>query len=213
MGTLVYGEQTNRPRHRLRVFGIIAVILIGSFWARYYFTNLEAKNHPTSHADLGEAEQNAQPLLDALNKYHSANGVYPSSFDRLDLTAPDRESYGQAYLYSGRRPDWIFKSDTCPAGEKKLHGWIMKSADKYASEVAQFKRDCIAGYREFQLQSPDFLRLGKSSSLDRWAYYDSFTKRWEIGWCSHESDDSGRIQQSALNGICRANYNGVSDPW
>src|SRR5579863_5706952 len=113
MGSFVYGEQTNRPRHRLRIFGIIAFIFIGSFWARYYFTNLQAESG--SQPALEQAKQNAQPLLGALEKYHSANGVYPPSFYPLDLAAPDRESYTQAYLYSGRREDWVFKSDACPA--------------------------------------------------------------------------------------------------
>jgi hypothetical protein len=205
MGTFTVGDQANKSRHPLRMLAFIFIVLIVSLWGRFYFAGNEVKNDSTTQPDLDAAKQSAQPLLDELEKYRAANGLYPPTLKQLDPTSRHRNKDAEEYVYSARRNDWVLSSDVCPAREKSLQGWIMKPASEYKKEVAQFKSDCIAGYHEFQLQSPDFPESGGNDSLERWAYYDSFPKQWNVGWCSHDIGNSGRgsILVSAANGVCR----------
>jgi hypothetical protein len=192
------------------MLAFILVVLIASLWGRFYFSSREMKNDPTTQPDLKAAAQNAQPLLDALEKYRAANGLYPPTLKQLDPTSRHHNQSAEGYRYSARRNDWVLTSDACPAREKSLQGWIMKLVSEHEKDVERFKADCIAGYHEFQLQSPDFPESADSDSpskgsLERWAYYDSFTKQWSAGWCSHDAGNRGRgnISVSAADGVCR----------
>jgi hypothetical protein len=208
MGTFVVGAQ--KKSHPLRMLAFVFIVLIMSLWGRLYFSTHEVKNDPTTQPDLDAAKQAAQPLLDELENYRAINGLYPPTLDQFDPASRHRNKNARGYLYSARRNDWVFKSDACPTREKSLQGWIMKPTGEYQKEVAQFKSDCIAGYHEFQLQSPDFPDPSSNDSpgndsLERWAYYDSLTKQWSVGWCSHDQGVTGKgsISLSAANGVCR----------
>jgi hypothetical protein len=65
----------------MTVFVGCAVII--ALWGRYHFTTVQVNNDPTSTTDLAAATETARPLLDALEKYHAENGLYPTTLDEL----------------------------------------------------------------------------------------------------------------------------------
>ena len=135
---------------------------------------------PTSVPDLASATDATQPLLAALEKYHAANGLYPTTLNHL--TAAHLPSTGgrNGFLYSARSEDWVYQSDTCVAREKQLHGWILKETKEYQREVDGVKEECVTHYRYYQLQSGDFPRDVQTQYIERWAYFDSQTRQtWQ----------------------------------
>jgi len=197
----------------VRRVGFVLFILIFGVFAAMYFTNLRVKRDCKSGLYLAAQEQQAQPLLEALEKYREDHGLYPSNLDQITPTYLASGWGADRFLYTARRADWALKSADCTSREKRLHGWIMKEATEYAKEVGQFKLDCISGYRDYQLQSPDFPGNSQFPDMERWAYYDSFTRKWSLGWCRHNRS-SERVQDSAIDGICRRREDGQApDPW
>jgi hypothetical protein len=187
---------------RLHKFGLIGVILIFGLWGSYHFNNARVNEDPTSAPDLAEATEAAQPVLDALEKYHAANGLYPVTLDQLTAAGfTDRlPEHGRrrGFLYSG---NWVYKSDACAAREKQLHGWVLKEVKDYQQQIDAFKQECVTGYREYQLQSGDFPRGAQSQQyIERWAYFNSQTRQWRLGWCAVTGKST---QVIGTNGICR----------
>lgn len=200
------------PNQRLLLAAFVTFVLIFGTWARFHFTNVKVNADPTSEPNLVEATKAAQPLLEALEKYRTNNGLYPTTLDHL--TGAYLPSLGglRSFRYSARRADWVFKFDSCAAREKSLRGWVLKEAKEYRREVAEFKLECITGYHYYQLQSGDFPQDAHTRHIERWAYYDSQAKQWSLGWCSREA---GKVHASeiGMNGVCRWRAGGKSDPW
>lgn len=190
---------------RLHKVGLIGVILIFGLWGSYHFNHARVNEDPTSAPDLAEATEAAQPVLAALEKYHAANGLYPMTLDQLTAAGftghlPEHGQHG--FLYSG---DWVYKSDACAAREKQLHGWVMKEVKEYQQQIDAFKQECVTGYREYQLQSGDFpLSAQSQQNSERWAYFDSRTRQWKLGWCAV----GRRNEETGTNGICRWRQHG-----
>jgi hypothetical protein len=188
---------------------LVGFALVFGLWANYHFTNLKVSEDPTSAPGLAAAKEAAQPLLDALEKYHTDNGLYPTTLDNLTGAnlPPVRVRHG--YLYSAA--GWVYKSDTCAAREKQLHGWILKETKEYQREIDEFKQECVAGYRNYQLQSGDFPRDPQTQhAIERWAYFDSLTRQWSLGWCAVVGK---RNQEMSTNGICRWGRRGAEVVW
>jgi hypothetical protein len=198
------------PHQRLRLIAFVGFILIFGTWARFYLTDLRVKSNPTSEPDLAQATEAAQPLLEALKKYRADNGLYPTALNQLTPAYLPSLSGLRGFRYSARRGDWVLKSDACAAREQSLRGWVLKEAKEYQKEVAEFKLECINGYHHYQLQSGDFPQDPQSNRLERWAYYDSQSNQWNLGWCSHKG---GRKQEIGMNGVCRWRDGGKSEPW
>jgi hypothetical protein len=193
----------------LRTVAFIGCVLIFGMWWSYHLTNVRVNDDPTSVPDLTGATAAAQPLLEALEKYHAENGLYPPTLD--NLTAPNLPSHGRrhGFLYSARNADWVYKSDTCVAREKQLHGWILKPVKEYQKEIDEFKQDCVTGYRYYQLQSGDFPQDAQTQYMERWAYFDSQTRQWSLGWCTNGKNNQG----IGMNGICRWGRHGATAVW
>jgi hypothetical protein len=206
----------------LRILGIIALAvfaLIFLLTARMHYTTVRVNNDPSTEPDFAAAKANADSLLQALEKYRGENGLYPVTLDQLNgaylssLAAPSptasspKASHG--FRYSARSNDWVYKSDACESREKSLRDLIMKDAREYKKEVADFKTECLSGYRYFQLQSAAFPHDPQTYAIDRWAYYDSSNRQWSVGWCSHGS----RGSSVATNGVCPWGNHGAADPW
>jgi hypothetical protein len=198
----------------LRQIGLVVFVLILAIMVPPYLTNLRVKDDRTSALRLEAAKTEAQPLVDALAKYRADHGLYPPTLEQV-TPAYLRASFGaDRFRYAARRPDWTLKSGGCAAREKSLHGLIMKEAAEYRKEVAAFKADCITGFRDYQLQTPDFPRSDQSPGIERWGYYDSWTKKWSLGWCDHARVVRGEVHESAMNGVCRWQDDLTpSDPW
>ena len=195
---------------RLGKFAFVGFVLIFGLWASYYLTNVKVNEDPTSAPDLAGATNAAQPLLEALEKYHADNGLYPTTLDHL--TAAHLPSIGgrNGFLYSARSGDWVYKTDTCVAREKQLHGWILKETKEYQTDIDEFKQECVTGYRYYQIQSGDFPRDPQNQYIERWAYFDSQTRQWSLGWCTM---DRRRRHEIGMNGICRWQKSGASAVW
>ena len=199
---------------------MIAFVLFASsiaMWWRYHSANTIVTNDPTSQAALASNTKQAEPLVDALEKFRADNGLYPTTLNQLaPAYMPSVEPYA-AFRYSSRHSDWVFLSDACITREKSLEGWVLQEAKAYQQNVAQFRHECLTGYRDYQLQSPDFPPDVQSRYIERWAYYDSQPQHWVLGWCEHVPASNGRGSELATNGICRwrhyAATNPKQDPW
>jgi hypothetical protein len=185
-------------------------ILPSGTWAHVHFTNVQVNRDSTTEPDLAAAKQKAQSLWEALEKYRADNGLYPTMFDQLIPTYVPSAWGLRSYRYSAHHNDWVFKSDECVARVKPLHGWILGEAKEYQEEVTAFKRECLIGYRYYQLQSRNFPHDAQIPYVDGWAYYDSSNRQWTVGWCSHSSS---RGPEFAINGIWRWEDHRACDPW
>lgn len=197
---------------RLRMLAFVFLAGSIAMWWRYHSANARVSDDPTSQAALNANTKQAQPVVDALEKFRADNGLYPTTLSQLaPAYLPSVQTYA-AFRYSARHSDWVFLSDACITREKTLQGWVLQEAKVYQTEVAQFKHECLTGYRDYQLQSPDFPLDMQSRYIERWAYYDSQPQLWVVGWCEHVSASKGRGSELATNGICRWRHRNANDP-
>ena len=212
MGIVTAPQQTPLPYRRMRMLAFVMLASVIAFWARFHYADLRATNDATSQANLKAATNQGQPLVDALEEYRADNGLYPTTLNQLaPAYLPSLNGYA-AFRYSARRSDWVYLSNACITRQKTLEGWVLREAKAYQQDVAQFKHDCLTGYRDFQLQSPDFAPDAQSRYLERWAYYDSQPEHWVLGWCEHVPASKGRASELATNGICRWRHHSPNDP-
>jgi hypothetical protein len=203
------------PYRGWRLFILCVFIFLFGTWARFHFTNAKVSSAPSTEPDLIAAKQSAQPVLDALEKYRADNGLYPTILDQLAPAYVPSVREIRDYRYSAGHEDYVLRSDACTARYNQLHGWVLKEAKEYQKEVAQFKVECIEGYRNYRLQSPDFERDPQSQYIERWAYYDSKVGQWTVGWCAHEPSARAGYhgQDLSSDGVCRWRDKGKSEPW
>jgi hypothetical protein len=179
----------------------IAIAVPVALWARFHENAVRGFADPYSEPALTAVADQAQPVLDALEKYRAENGLYPVSLNRLRpgyLASNDDLS---GFRYSARQSEWIFQSDACLAREQ-TQGSKLREVTAELNEVTRFKSECVIGYREYQLQSPDFPSNAKSRAVERWAYYDSQPQYWAVGWCQQVGTKGGS-RKLATNGVCR----------
>lgn len=204
------------PHQRLRMIAFVILASSIALWWRYHSANARVADDLTSQVDLDANSKQAQPLLAALEKFRADNGLYPTTLNQLSPAyLPSVQSFA-AFRYSARHSDWVFLSDACITREKTLQGWVLREAKAYQQDVAQFKHDCLTGYRDYELQSPDFAPDVQSRYIERWAYYDSQPQHWTLGWCEHVPASKGRGSELGTNGICRWRHHGndpLQDPW
>ena len=204
----------NIPLPYQRLYVVVFVILASSIamWLRYHSADTRVADDPSSQANLEANTNQAQPLVTALEKFRTDNGLYPTTLNQLaPAYLPSVQPYA-AFRYSARHSDWVFLSDACITREKALHGWVLQEVKAYRTEVAQFKHECLTGYRDYQLQSPDFPPVVQSRYIERWAYYDSQPQNWVLGWCEQVPASKGRGSDLATNGICRWRHRTANDP-
>jgi len=202
------GNLPEKPlRQALRVLAIAAIAVFAGCWARSYFPTVRVDDDSESQSELAAAQNSAQPLLDALEKYHAENGLYPSSLNQLSPGYLASSAGLTAYRYSARHDDWVLQSDACldrqkDDREKTLGHAILQPTNHTPYAVSRNQRDCLSGYREYQLQSPDFPPDVESRYEKRWAYYDSQPQYWTVGWCEQVRTKEN-TQELATNGVCR----------
>jgi hypothetical protein len=195
---------------RAWVLGVIVIVLL---CAKSWMTNVMLSSEAVTVANMAAVKETAQPLIDALEKYRADNGFYPKTLDSLTVKYvapeklqpfhttlfPKRGVATERFLYSGHWYDRVItKSDGCAARAKSLDGRIMELTTEYQQQVAQFELDGVTGYRNYELQSGDFFSASRSQRIERWAFYGSQQKQWNLGWCSYE-----RRSSTAENGVCR----------
>jgi hypothetical protein len=176
----------------------------------FHSTNRRVDSDPASEAGLAAAQEEAEPLLDALEKYHGDSGLYPPTLDTLVPAYLPSLRGIRMYRYSARSYDWVYKSDACADRRKSLDGWVLKEPKQYQKEVAAFKQDCLTGYRYYQIQSHSFPADAQNPYTERWAYYDSSSRQWKVGWCSHSMSRGPTI---GTNGVCPSTQRRFPDPW
>ena len=198
------------PRQRLLLIAIVGCLAIFGMYMNFHSINRRVDSDPASQANLAAAKREAQPLLDALERYRGDTGLYPPTLDKLvPAYLPSLQGI-RIYRYSARRYDWVYKSDACADRRKTLDGWVLREAKQYQKEVADFKQDCLTGFRYYQLQSHNFLADAQNPYTERWAYYDSSSRQWSVGWCSHSTS---RGPTMGTNGVCPSTQRRLPDPW
>jgi hypothetical protein len=150
------------PGQRLLLIALVGCLAIFGTCMYFHSTNRRVDNDPASQASLAAAKEEAQTLLDALEKYRGDGGLYPPTLDKLVPAYLPSLRGIRMYRYSARSYDWVYKSDACADRRKSLDGWVLKEAQQYQKEVAGFKQDCLTGYHHYQLQSHNFRRCAES---------------------------------------------------
>lgn len=207
----VGAPQTSPSRHPLGSIALVCFLAIGGASASFYITNARVNRSPTTQPNLLAAEQTAQPLLDALEQYRADHGLYPSQLRELAPVYLPSLQAARKYRYCAEPGDWVLKDSACAEREKALHGWVMKNAKEYEKEVMDFKQQCLTGYRYYQLESPRFPADVPTSSLTRWAHYDSSTRQWNVAWLSYSQ--STHRATTGMNGVCESKRDQMTDPW
>jgi hypothetical protein len=205
------GQRVPLAQQGLRMIAFVILASSIAVWWRYHSANTSVTEDLTLSSDLEANSKQARPLVHALDRFRTDNGLYPTTLNQLaPAYLPSLEPFS-AFRYSARQSDWVYLSDGCITREKTLKGWVLEEAKAYQTEVARFKHDCITGYRDYQLQSPDFAPDARSRYLERWAYYDSELQHWVLGWCEHIPAAKGTGSELATNGICRGRPRGAAD--
>ena len=170
------------------MFAVVLTAIFGYF-AVYYVPKMQYEGKMTAAAD------SARPLIEALEKYRTDNGFYPTFLNRLGGKYRSSGWRAEGVLYSAYRFDWIIKSDeACAARKKSVEGWIMKTTAEAQADLLRFQQECVTGYRDYELQSKDFTY---AYGTERWAFYESKHGKWSLGSCTHE-----RGSHFGSNGIC-----------
>jgi hypothetical protein len=198
------------PGQRLLLIALVGCLAIFGTCMNFHSTNRRIDNDLASQASLAAAKQEAQPLLDALEKCRGDSGLYPPTSDKLVPAYLPSLRGIRMYRYSARSDDWVYKSDACADRRKSLYGWVLKEAKHFQKEVAGFKQDCLTGYRHYQLQSHNFPAGAQNPYTERWAYDDSLSRQWNVGWCSHSMS---RGPTMGTNGVCPSTQRRFPDPW
>jgi hypothetical protein len=159
-----------------------------------------------SQARLAAEVSKMTPLIRALGDYHARHGLYPTRLDALGAKGLDVRDLADGYIYAASPTDQVYRSPACERRWKsEFEGLILKSETDLQRMNTAFAAQCVVGYRQITLQSPNFTFQGRRtlSTVDRWAYYSSFTGKWSTGWCSHEEVHDGREQTASSDGVCR----------
>ncbi len=167
----------------LPIVGALVVVAGFAGGAVYYFYEPGAAAETVTDPNVAGAASAARPVIDALNKYWSERGYYPTSLDVLSL--PPRPG-APRFLYAARREDQIIESGLCAGRELSAPG---KNGE----------RQCVTGFRHYTLQSQNFPDDPKDRQTERWAFYTTQTRQWIAGWCAHPP---GKAKEPH-NGVCR----------
>jgi hypothetical protein len=84
---------------------IFPIALLLALWAKFYFPSFVVNHDKTSHADMLVEEDKAQPLIEALEKYRSDNGVYPTTLAGLGGKYLSSLTEAAGFLYSADPKD------------------------------------------------------------------------------------------------------------
>ena len=147
------------PGQRLLLIAIGGCLAILGTCVSFHSTNRRVDSDPAAQGNLAAAKEEAQPLLDALEKYRADTGLYPPTLDKLVPAYLPSLRGIRIYRYSARSSDWVYKSEACADRRKTLEGWVLKEAKPYQKEVADFKQDCLTRFRFYNFNRTAFLRI------------------------------------------------------
>jgi hypothetical protein len=186
------------------VIVLLVCYIVGSIVQAIWVNHAIAED-PGTQSQFKAMVERSKPLVEALDAYHNAVGLYPPDLTKLNGRYLAKPALAQGFLYSALPTDEILPSEECRDREKKsFTGWIMKTTSELDAMKTAFRRDCVTGYRVVSLQSPTITSggTGTLTAVERWAYYDSLTRGWSIGWCSVDQQyDPPR--HTAYDGVCR----------
>lgn len=196
---------------RVRITLLVLLAILACAYLRVHVSNRVVASLADTDENLARIVAQAKPLIDALDRYHSRHGSYPTSLAALapDLSTPWRF---RGYVYGGGPFNRIYRSPACADRAKTLQGWVLQETSQYETDVRQFVSECVIGYREIHIQSPNFPRNSTASRnfiVKRWAYYQSDTREWKVGWCRNDAYGVMEHHESSLNGECTPTKSGA----
>jgi hypothetical protein len=154
--------------------GFIAFFLaILSMYAFHRWNRLSLESDPAATLALSSARTETKPLIDVLEQYHLAHGVYPKSVKELP-----KDSLWGKYLYEVMPLNAVYKSLDCQQRVRDWMGW--QTADK-RQRMLETQEECILGYSQFVLKSQvPALRQRKLVFV----VFESTNPTWDVDWCS-----------------------------
>ena len=165
----------SKPRAGFAVF-IIMILVWYSFHKGIRYS-LESDSNVASA--LSAAKTEALPLINALEDYHRAHGIYPRSIKQL----PVNVLWGK-YLYETNDLNVVYQSLDCQKRMRDLMGW--QTAEK-RQRLPATQDECISGYSQFVIKSRVQPRHQQTLAF---VVFESTNPKWDIDWCN--SPDHGR---------------------
>jgi len=126
---------------------------------------------------LSTAKTEALPLIDDLEDYHRARGVYPRSIKQL----PKNRLWGK-YLYQTNDLNVAYQSLDCQKRMRDLMGW--QTSEK-RQKMAETRDECILGYSQFVIKSqvrPAHLQISA------FVVFESANPKWDVDWCNNSGE-------------------------
>jgi hypothetical protein len=151
----------------------IFLALIISWYAFYKWNKRSLESNPAIELALSSAQKDAQPLIDAIEKYHTEHGFYPRSIKDLPYSA----LWGK-YLYQTSSLNSVYKSLDCQRRVRDLMGW--QTAEK-RQKMQETQEECLLGYSQFLIKSQV-----QASHLNMYVFvvFDSTNPKWNVDWCT-----------------------------
>jgi hypothetical protein len=151
----------------------IFLALIISWYAFYKWNKRSLESNPAVELALSSAQKDAQPLIEAIEKYHTEHGFYPRSIKDLPYNA----LWGK-YLYQTSSLNSVYKSLDCQRRVRDLMGW--QTAEK-RQKMQETQEECLLGYSQFLIKSQV-----QASHLNMYVFvvFDSTNPKWNVDWCS-----------------------------
>jgi hypothetical protein len=158
----------NRAQSAFFVF----LLVIFCCYAIYKWNRQSVEADPEVRLAVASARTEAQPLIDALEKYHLLHGVYPRSIKDL----PQNYLWGK-YLYQTSQLNAVYKSLDCQQRVRDLMGW--QTAEK-RQRMRETQVECLLGYSQFAVKTQV-----PTAHVRVYAFvvFDSTKAKWDVDWC------------------------------
>ncbi|QGM44877.1 hypothetical protein [Methylocystis heyeri] len=194
-------------RKAAAIFGALILLYLLDTLTRAFSISFRLGHDSWTEERFKQTIELAKPTIEALERYRARHSFYPVTLSELIGEAMLPANAASGYKYRAEPAEYIYTSPACEARwRSEFQGWIMKSPAEVQRLQQAFLQQCVSGYRQATLQSPDF---GHESgdplpNVDRWAYYSTFSRSRTVGWCSHETGEYiSQRQDVASNGKCR----------
>ena len=157
---------------KARVGLLTFIIVIVCWYPLHRWRRYSLESDPNISSALSTAKTEALPLINALEEYHRAHGVYPRSIKQL----PRNPLWGK-YLYQTNDFSAVYQSLDCQKRVRDLIGW---QTPEKRQRMLETQDECILGYSQFAIKSqvqPSHQRLFA------FVVFESTNPQWDIDWC------------------------------
>ncbi|MFZ0478950.1 MAG: hypothetical protein WAL71_07350 [Terriglobales bacterium] len=173
----------SKGRARFTVFLLVVFVLC----AFYTFNRRMLESDPVVAKALSSAPTEAKSLLDALDAYHLAHGVYPRSVKDLP-----RDPLWGKYLYQVNSLFAVYKSLDC---QRRMHDLMGIQTPEKIRLGKETQAECLLGYSQFVVKTHV---QAKYRQVFAFVVFDSANPKWAIDWCTPNNETRNYCYEDLL---------------